>query len=372
MTDWDPVSVLPNITLEEPIGEELAALAPANDDRIRALKKTHANFRSFLRKFTDAFGAKVHPSVLLVRSDAPRSIYTVEALANFRDLVALSVIPHNRALELKDGQGHRIVWGDTFSFYPWMIDKNFEKMAAWTPAIGSRRNVTEFRGQSSPTIFPMTLSRASIDDPLLQRLLQNWQRRYVSRRTAWKDVALFRSLNMAHQASLLPAGSDTTFYDIGRSIALWVSAFEILVHPGGNGQASWSKVLDLLEAVSWARRPCAYRRFSTGGKSFRARRTLASWVYDKLNTARNDFVHGNPVSPRGLTLEGSKRNLFDYAGPLYRLALTAFLPLSFTNPIPPTRNAAAFGEYMGDRINFLSYQQTIEEGLLTSRERLLG
>lgn len=57
----------------------------------------------------------------------------------------------------------------------------------------------------------------------------------------WDDVALTRSLNMAYHASLLPAGTDTTFYDVGRIVSLWVSAFEILVHPGGNGQASQAK-----------------------------------------------------------------------------------------------------------------------------------
>jgi hypothetical protein len=229
-------------------------------------------------------------------------------------------------------------------------------------------DVTKFNGQSSPEIFPMTLSQSSIDEPLLHELLQRWRLRYTSRKPAWQEVALFRSLNMAHQASLLPAGSDTTFYDIGRSIALWVSAFEILVHPGGNGQANLRKVFDLIEAVPWKLRRSRFRRFSTGGKSFRARRTLASWVYGVLYTARNDFVHGNPVSQSDLRLKGSKRNLFDYAGPLYRLGLTAFLPLSFTRPIPATRNAAKCGEYIADRMSFLSYQKTIEEGLLTARQ----
>jgi hypothetical protein len=305
----------------------------------------------------------------MVRSDAPRSIYTVEALANFRDLIALSVILYNRALELKYPHGHRIVWGDTFSFYPWMIDKNFEHMVAWTPAIGGLQDVTKFRGQSSPVIFAMNLRQASIDAPLLQELLQRWRGRYMDRRPSWNDVALFRSLNMAHQASLLPAASDTTFYDIGRSIALWVSAFEILVHPGRNGQANLRKVLDLVESVRWIRQPAGYRRYSTGGKKFRARRTLASWIYGELNTARNDFVHGNPVARNALVLKGSKRNLFEYAGPLYRLALTAFLPLSFTKLRPPKQHAHQVAEYIDEQIGFFSCQKAVEEGILTARQK---
>jgi hypothetical protein len=369
MADWNPVTVLPNVALAEPIEGEVASLVPVRDDRVNRLGRVHPNFRSFLRKFTDAFGVKLHPSVLLVRSDAPRSIYTVEALANFRDLIALSVIPYNQALELRHQRGYRILWGDTFFLYPWMIDKNFEHMIAQTPAILSLHAVKEFKGQSSPEIFPMTLTPSEIDEPLLRELLQRWRRRYISRTASWPDIALFRSLNMAHQASLLPAGSDATFYDIGRSIALWVSAFEILIHPGTDGRADLRKVFDLIERVPWALRPSGFRRFSTGPKGCKSRRTRASWIYWHLYKARNDFLHGNPVSRRGLVLNGSKRNLFDYAGPLYRLALTAFLDLAFAKPMPRARNAAEFGEYIVNRSNFLSYQRAIEEGLLTARAK---
>jgi hypothetical protein len=250
-----------------------------------------------------------------------------------------------------------------------MIDRNFEHMIAWTPAIGGLHDVRKFSGQSSPEIFPMTLSKISIDQPLLQELIQRWRRRYTDRKPAWNDVALFRSLNMAHQASLLPAGSDTTLYDIGRSIVLWVSAFEILVHPGTHGQADFGKVFDLIERVPWALRLSGFRRFITGTKECRSRRTRASWIYWHLYKARNDFVHGNPISRRSLVLKDSKRNLFEHAGPVYRLALTAFLGLAFTRPIPPVQNAAEFGEYIVERANFRSYQRAIEEALLTARAK---
>jgi hypothetical protein len=250
-----------------------------------------------------------------------------------------------------------------------MIDNNFEHMIAQTPAILRLHEVTKFKGQSSPEIFPMTLTPLAIDEPLLRELLQRWRRRYTIRRAAWPDIALFRSLNMAHQASLLPAAGDTTFYDVGRSIALWVSAFEILVHPGTNERADLRKVFDLIERALWALRPSGFRRFSTGRKGCKSRRTRASWIYWHLYKTRNDFLHGNPVSQKALLFMGSKRNLFDYAGPLYRLALTAFLPLTFTKPIPRRQNAVELAEYMADRINFLGYQRTIEEGLLTARQK---
>lgn len=154
MADWNPVSVLPNVALEEPIEGKLASLVPARDDRIHTLKKVHPRFRSFLHKFCDAFGVELCLSVLIVRSDAPRSICGVEAIANFRDLIALSVTLYSRAIELKHPHGYRIVWGNTFSFYPWMLDKNFELMVAWTLAIGGLHDVTDFEDSRRQIFFP--------------------------------------------------------------------------------------------------------------------------------------------------------------------------------------------------------------------------
>jgi hypothetical protein len=65
--------------------------------------------------------------------------------------------------------------------------------------------------------------------------------------------SLFRSLNMANQALQAPGGTDTTYYDVGRSIALWISAFEILAHPP-NANANLQVVYELLENIKWQTR----------------------------------------------------------------------------------------------------------------------
>ena len=101
MEEWTVATVLPNVELEAPIEGGLAALVRSDDPRMRSLGKAHPNLRTFIKRFTDAFGEKLRPSLLLVRKDTPASILTVEALASFRDAVALSVVPYNRARELK-------------------------------------------------------------------------------------------------------------------------------------------------------------------------------------------------------------------------------------------------------------------------------
>ena len=207
--------------------------------------------------------------------------------------------------------------------------------------------------------------------PLLAELLKRWHRRYVGRNPQWSDRALFRSLNMANQASQIPAGSDATYHDIGRSIALWVSAFEILAHPG-RGWSGLRPVYDLLEKVTWEFSRSRHRRYKAyeGGKKNRRRRSLACWMYGEIYSARNDFLHGNPVSQKRLIVKSSNRSLFQYAAPLYRLALTGFLPLAWCKPIPPLGDETELGKYVDEQRHFTAYQKTIEKALHTARGKM--
>jgi hypothetical protein len=174
-----------------------------------------------------------------------------------------------------------------------------------------------------------------------------------------------RSLNIAYHASLLPAGTDTTFYDVGRVVSLWVSAFEILVHPGGSGQANRDKVFEMIERTPWAIPASGQLAHDTGGKT-KVKRTLASWLYQVLYECRNDFLHGNPVERSNLFLATPQRTIFEYAAPLYRIALTAFLPLAHHVPMPSADDPTAFGAYIADRMDFMGPQKNAEEALLTA------
>lgn len=362
---WRAVFVLPNVELTDAIEGGLAALAPPGDPRVLALKQVQPTLRQFLTRFVDAFGQAFEPAVLLVRANAPAAIYEIGALASFRDLIALSAICAGRAEELKNPRGHRMVFGNAFAFYPWMVDRHDEDLIGRTPALLGVHDVRSFRGQSSPELFRTQLTESSLDLPLFKALLARWRRRYDTDSPAWPEVALLRSLNMAYHASLMPAASDVTFYDIGRLISLWVSAFEILAHPGGSGIANRDKVFDLLEQTSWERSACADPAYDTGGKT-KVKRTLASWLYQALNDRRNDFLHGNPVARESLILPASGRNLFEYAAPLYRIALTAFLRLIDETPLPPSTEPRALGEAIARRIEFADPQRSAEDALITA------
>ena len=365
--EWTPVFVLPNVPLDQAVECEIAAIAPAHDRRVKALKRAHPTFKQFLNRFSDNFGEKFEPAVLLLDADAPPSFRDVAALGSFRDILALSAVTHGRALELRYPRGHRVLFGEAFAIYPWMLDRHYKDVIGSTPAILGTHLVSSFRGQSSPTLFRTPLAASDIDEPLLAMLLARWRRRYEAHEPAWEDVALMRSLNMAYQASLLPAGTDTTFYDVGRIVSLWVSAFEILVHPGGSGQANREKVFELIERTPWVIAASGQLAHDTGGRT-KVKRTLASWLIQTLYDCRNDFLHGNPVDRSTLLLATPQRTIFEYAAPLYRIALTSFLPLTYDAPIPSKENPKALGEYIADRMTFMYPQETAEEALLTSTQ----
>lgn len=365
--EWTPVFVLPNLPLDQAVACEIAAIAPSHDPRVKALKRAHPTFKQFLNRFSDNFGERFEPAVLLLDADAPPSFRDIAALGSFRDIVALSAVTHGRALELRYPRGHRVLFGEAFAIYPWMLDRHYKDVIGSTPAILGTHLVSSFRGQSSPTLFRTPLAASDIDEPLLAVLLARWRRRYEAHEPAWEDVALMRSLNMAYQASLLPAGTDTTFYDVGRIVSLWVSAFEILVHPGGSGQANREKVFELIERTPWAILASGQLAHDTGGKT-KVKRTLASWLIQTLYGCRNDFLHGNPVDRSTLLLATPQRTIFEYAAPLYRIALTSFLPLTYDAPIPSKENPKALGEYIADRMTFMYPQETAEEALLTATQ----
>ena len=368
MEEWIATAVLPNVEIQNPVEGGFAAFAARGDPRVSALCQAHPNLKRFLGKFTNAFGIKLRPTVLIVKSSAPRSIFGVDALASFRDAVALSVVTRSRAHEIVHPRGHRINFSNSFWFYPWMLEKSYDDLVGDTPGLLGLHEVGAFRGQSSPEVPGMRLTRSDIDEPLLTALLDRWRRCYGGSRPQWPDRALFRSLNMANQASQLPAGRDATFYDVGRMIALWVSAFEILAHPG-NGKSSLWAVYDLLERVEWTLRLAGLRRYKAyeAKRKGNRRRIIACRLYGEIYRARNDFLHGNPVARNRLIVKPAKRSLFQYAAPLYRMALAGFLPLSWSGQLPSVNEAQAFAEHVAERMDFRSYQKAVEKALLTAR-----
>jgi len=152
-------------------------------------------------------------------------------------------------------------------------------------------------------------------------------------------LRLFRSLEIAFHASLYPADGLTSINDIGTRIALWVSAFEVLCHPGGG--VNKRHVQMVLANTPFSEKGLSSTRFSVkhGGTKFRA--TLPEALYDDLYWARNQFLHGMPVRRAMLRYRQSKgyAELTDVAPVLFNAALVSQLnslrvpgaPMDFNN-----------------------------------------
>lgn len=367
---WDAVAVLPNLDLGQAIEGGPACLVPPDDARLLLLRSAQPNLETFLTRFADSHGQEVEPSVLLIQRAPSGDWDRVLPLASFRDLVSAAVVPRTRAETMLNGRN----WGgasfaDAFDFYPWMLDRHYDGMIATTSGLTGVHQVQDFHGQSSPGIARAFVDGSTWDGTLLERLLQRWKTAIAKTELDWADRALFRSLNMANQASMMPtAASDTTVYDVGRTIILWVSAFEVLFHAGIGGNIDREGVMDALERVEWLTAPCR----APVHPLVRPRKGKpptavipASHLYDRLNAVRNQFAHGNPIAPALLQLAQQGSSLFHVAAPLYRMALTSFLEMKVPE-ILSMDDPVAFGQAMAERMGFLDDQRLFERALAAS------
>jgi hypothetical protein len=330
MPDWRAVAVLPNIYTSDAFEGGPIALTAAHDQRVQDIMASQPKFFDFLARFTDAFGVRLSPAILIVKEDVFGALRTTNAIPSFRDLLTLSVVPYARANSIVyKNTGSRIYYGASFWLYPWMIGNELGHMTLSTPALSAFHLVEEFHGQSLPEMPHLELRTIDLDNHLFETLIKRWRRHYLSRRQIWDDRALFRSLNVAAQATQPPGGSDTTLYDLCRITALWVGAFEMLTHPRKGG-AGLHTVYPLLERVRCNSKDLMKKKYVPHmGREKKPwpRRTFPCWLYGRLYLARNRYIHGNPVTANLLKVEGSAHGLFWLAAPLYRFALTGFLNL---------------------------------------------
>jgi hypothetical protein len=213
----------------------------------------------------------------------PNSFRSIGAISAFRDAIAMSVIPYAWALALRYENNSSITYSDYFAVYPWMIDKNYDDLITNTTAVLGIHEVKQLRAQSTAGLKPHILERRMIDFALLNELLLRWQRAFNTDNPHPADEQLFRSLNMANAAALLPAGADVALHDIGRSVALWVSAFEILAPAKALG---YTQVYHLIERTKWNLSECSTPKYEACGYQQQKKlRTLPCWIYGAIHHA---------------------------------------------------------------------------------------
>jgi hypothetical protein len=325
---WSVFFVIPNLSLHQPVGNNYIAILPEDDPVVRQICSSSETTKILVEGFEDQFGTKAHPSILVVDSTAPDSIRDVEAIVGYRNAFALSTI-------IK-GYEHRMVstftafplYSDYFDLYPITISGTGDAFITSSPSVlGYSDQTHKFRGQTSPNLAGSENLLASADACLFELLEKAWIRRFAKARTGeWSTRALFRSLEMAYQASSLPVRNHSTTYDYGTNASLWVSAFEILSHPR-SGKANLLSVLELLGRYEWASKSVRRRLYRIPYAGTPHRCSLAQRLYKDLYDARNAFLHGNPVQPKQLHPFRDKRApvITAFAPLVYKIALLSFL-----------------------------------------------
>lgn len=363
--EWKPILVLPNLDIRGAIECDYAAIVSPIDHRVERIRHAHPEFTDFLGKFSTQFKEQCWPSIFILRADAPETCHTAEAVTAFRDILSLSVIPLARAKRLIYDRGNPVTYSSAFQFYPWMLDKNYDDLIMSNPASLSTHLLNEFNGQTFPEQSRVTLFERDIDTPLAKCLLERWVERFVNGSAEWSDRALFRSLSMANEAAKMPAFVAPTFYDVGRTLALWISAFEILAHPGPGGKSDFCKVSEILDKVDWHDQKLITKAHSVTHKRETSPNVLAVWIYKKIYDLRNDYLHGNDVDASSLIIK-DKKAVIDFAACLYRLALTGFLDLKISKPYPEHVDTASAAQFVSSLCEFNKPQTSLERAILTA------
>lgn len=174
---------------------------------------------------------------------------------------------------------------------------------------GVNDEVHKFCGQPSPQIGSPDFFKTQVDPVLLSRLMTAWKLRYQYLRGDYNLRKLFRALAVAFQASRYPSDGLTSVNDVGLRIASWVSAFEVLFHPGPDGKVNEKVVLDAIGAIKWPSARLNARRFRLELERKPYAANFPQAAYDELYHARNKFLHGEKVTRGDQHLHRSARRI---------------------------------------------------------------
>ncbi|QRF23599.1 hypothetical protein FY534_07895 [Alicyclobacillus sp. TC] len=330
MSIWKLGYVLSNLEIRESfeVNSNTVALVPFDDPRLLKIQEVSKGANKLLNGFRDEYGHSRSPSALIYRDDAPDKVKSVTAMVDFRNCIAMAcILPgwgHMNFSQISSPSNP--LWSDFFDLYPVVVGSQ-DTLIVINAAlmVGSSENAP-FVGMPSPYIKQPS-DRFMVDFNLLQLLLAKWEERYIKPGSDnWDRRKLFRSLEMAYRALTLPVKNQGGMHDFGSSLALWVSALEILAHPKDKG-VNKTTVFELLSRAQWRNPPLRHRRFRLRISNKIKSVTLVERICNGLYDARNAFLHGNAIYADHWRYKGRKVKtaLGNVAPVIYRTALMSYL-----------------------------------------------
>lgn len=324
--DWNLVFGLPNLAPpERSLGTSTLVVPAENDGRLLALIEREPNVGRFLSAFVDEYGSASGTAALLSRSERPR----LEAVYAFRDSLAFSVIAGAMAIHINFPPGIvGLLFSNYFRFHPTTLGRGDDAVVVTqTQALRGLEALDDFKGRVDPALPVGTLSHSRVDHEIYLRLLRLWNivcGQGTAKHSA-RSRAVFRALNVAFEAASLPHNHLALDRDLGVRLALWISAFEILVWPI-NRKAGFEHVTARLEAHDWQHKGLRAARYKLVRNKKMRRVPLPIRIYELMYRARNTYLHGEQIRERHLYPFASGESLLAFAPLLFRVVLDTILP----------------------------------------------
>lgn len=238
-------------------------------------------------------------------------------------------------------------------------------------------NVHDLFAQPHPAVLYPEHQRLELDQPLLDAML----RLFVDRRAPKAlRTKIFRAVHAGFAASRAPFTHLGGTLDHGLPLCLWVTAFEVLAHPGGPGDVRPEHVHELLRQVPWPA-PALRRKGRSEVPAKGTRKplpggTVPVQLYSRLYRARCAFLHGEPDlrAARVHMVDGRRGPLPHQAAVLFRFALLQVLAQHGYHSFPalgrwsPSLPDAQKREY-GAAVHRLYDECTVSEALRAPRKR---
>jgi hypothetical protein len=312
------------------------AMVPMSDPRAAEILRRSPVARDLLNSFQTEYGRGLKPTLLLGRSDILAKTKKMSSpIVAYRNIVALSQVLPVRA----SGRSDWPSWTDHFDFHAAQLALDEKSVLVETPLL-THFHVPLAKLALVPDPGSPRKSPTNPDDRLVFLLSSIWRRRYVSNLSLRKSDRLFRSLETAYQAAGSRFRNYGSLHEAGLGAVLWVSAFEMLAHPGGKGKADRNAVFALLSKLPHTGSTMTRRRRFRRAKD-RKKKRVVTWhtlntaqsLYADLYHARNKFAHGDRVSEELLRAFSHSKGppLLEFASTLYRAALLDYIKRNWPN-----------------------------------------
>lgn len=354
--DYTPVAVIPGFYAKAPLGNDFVKVAGSETEFTRPYRKSFLEFDRFCDAFHANDGEWLRPSFVFMSKKPATLREDGSALIAFRNIISLSITMDATRTKLAHGTTafSGFQFSDNSDFFPWMLGKDLTNIYASNHVFMGFKSTDDFIGHAAPQIFTREIDAHSGDYQLREKLLDLWTESFV---TSPRTSLLFRSFEMAYEASRLPPAFLHSDVDHGRLIALWISAFETLFHPGKT--VNFETIQTALDRYPSPSQSFLKKSLTFEHKNMPRDCSIPQWLYKQLYYARNAYLHGNPVRAETLRPQGLKTALLHLAPLLYRLGVETFLT-DIRAEKPSKRNLDSVG-ILTDRLANLEYEHLLEE-----------